>query len=204
MVAAGPGTVAAQVDSEDGVVVAEDRVLVDIRLPDAAREDVMVSFGEHSRFLRLDRSGTGQVALPVSEEGTLEVQVRNGRYGSGNRGWVTICSFPSYLVSPGVVEITYSSLGLGGRMKQWPVVVLWMDQARPSGPLDLSLNGSIRGTAGTVGANQLKMAVRPDQEHRLEWRAIDGAEVCSTTIKLPANVRRTYICEPTEGKIQIR
>jgi hypothetical protein len=68
---------------------------------------------------------------------------------------------------------------------QWPAVTF---QAM-GGRLDVSINVTVR------GSTLITRGVKPQEQHALEWLDSQGRAICRKEIKLPMNVRRTYMCD---------
>lgn len=68
---------------------------------------------------------------------------------------------------------------------QWPAVTF---QAT-GGRLDVAINGTVR------GSTLITRGVKPQEQHALAWIDSQGTTICRKDVKLPMNVRRTYVCD---------
>ena len=128
----------------------------------------------------LPGSGEVTVTFPALAEGLVSVRIASQHEGSPSRVWTNEIR----LNGSGVIDYRLNPNGTG-ILGQWPAVT-WLAS---KGTLDVVVNGA------PIGATRIKTRVTPDQPQRVEWR-LDGAVVCSASLTIPMNARRSYSCDP--------
>ena len=120
------------------------------------------------------------VMFPPTAEGLVRIRIASQRLGSPSRVWTNEIR----LNGSGVIDYRLNPNGTG-ILGQWPAVT-WLAS---KGTLDVTMNGA------TLGTTRIKTRVPPDQPQRVEWR-LEGTVVCSMSLTVPMNARRSYQCDP--------
>lgn len=147
-------------------------------VPPGTTLDIFVNRMLRSAVLPPAREVT--VSFPPMAEGLASIRIVSHRLGSRDGHWTNEVR----LNGSGVIEYRLNPNGTG-TLGQWPAVT-WLAS---KGTLDVMMNGA------PLGTTKVKTRVQPGQQQRMEWH-LDGAVVCSTTVTVPMNARRSYSCDP--------
>ena len=147
-------------------------------VPEGTQLDISVNGLLRTTTLPAAREVT--VMFPPTAEGLVRVRIASQRMGSPSRVWTNEVR----LNGSGVIDYRLNPNGTG-ILGQWPAVT-WLASR---GTLDVTMNGA------SLGTTRIKTRVPPDQPQRVEWRQ-EGTVVCSISLTVPMNARRSYQCDP--------
>jgi hypothetical protein len=163
--------------------------------PELAEARVQVTLGQTTSPVYLDSTAAAQITVAEGDSASSYLQVRYAmRRESGT--WAAVIWRDSVdLVRDGEIIVTLEDDVQPGQVGQfetteWPVVT-WSTTA---GSLDAYLNGRSRGTTDQT------RAIRPDRDHRLEWRS-DSTVVCARIVRLDNGQRRKFSCDRATGHV---